>query len=324
MLLGFLASGALGLGLGACSSQTPAQVSEDSTDSEKSTSTTRRTAPKKVAKPKPVAPKLTPEAEKYLKDARAELDAKQYSAARAMIELSALENAAGEPVYATQSRAMLAELERTLFEKALNDGDLQKAYSQRILAAKAEPDPAHSAEDLVEAIKVGQQIGVMPAKLAPLASEAVALQTRSKEAQTLAAQLWDDAAQPARALPYYQWLHKVSPDNITAATRLATILLAEQKIQESRRLFEQIYTAHPDHIIAGIQLAEIYAKLGSFERASAVYEKLLAAHPERPAILMRYASYLSARGEQERAAELKARARENMPGIKKKKMRRLR
>ncbi|AWV88944.1 tetratricopeptide repeat protein [Bradymonas sediminis] len=320
LLVSALATGALGLGLSGCSSQSPAQVSKDSTDSEKSIEPTSKTRPT----PPPVEPKLSAEAEKYLEDARAELDAKEFSAARAMIELSATQDAAGQPVFHSKARALLAELERAVADKAVEDGDLQKAYEHRRLAAEAEPAPALGSKDLVQAILVGQQIGVMAEELAPMASQAVDLQTSNAEAQTLAAQLWDDAAEPARALPYYQWLYKVSPDNITASTRLATILLEEQKIQDARRLFEEIYQAHPDHIIAGIQLADIYATLGTHDRANAVYEELLAAQPESSGILMRYARYLEGRGEHERAAAMKARAQANMPGIKKKKMRKLR
>gem|GEM_PF-3989696 len=329
MLLGLLASGALGIGLGACSSQSPAQVSKDSTDSDKPV--LARPAPPIPAKPAP-EPKLSVEAEKYLEDARAELNAKEYSAARAMIELSAssdtsnAESAAtnGAPLYHSKARALLGELERALADKARDEGDLQKAYAQRRLAAQVEPEPALASQDLIEAIHIGQQIGVMPDELAPLASQAVDLQTSSQEAQRLAAALWDDAAEPARALPYYQWLHKVSPDDTSASTRLATILLGENKIQDARRLFEQIYQAHPDHTIAGIQLAEVYARLGSHARAATVYEELLAAHPDSSGILMRYANYLDGRGERARAAELKARAQASQPGIEKKKMRKLR
>lgn len=316
-----VASSTLGVGLSACSSQSPAQVSKDSTDSPKPTPA--RGAPTPTAEPR-----LSEEAEKYLADARAELHAGEYSAARAMIELSAAPDApaadAGAPVYHRKARALLGELERALAHKAADEGDLQKAYAQHRLAAQVEPEPTRAAQDLIEAIEVGQQIGVMPDELAPLASQAVDLHTSSKQAQRLAAALWDDAAEPARALPYYQWVHKVSPEDISASTRLATILLGEDRIQDARRLFEQIYQAHPDHTIAGIQLAEVYARLGSHARAETLYEELLAANPDSSGILMRYANYLDGRGERARAAELKARAQANMPGIEKKKMRKLR
>lgn len=322
LVVGFLASATLGMGLSGCSSQSPAQVSTDAQGSKESKRT--ETPSKPAPPPTRVEPRLTEEAEKYLEDARAELDAKEFSAARAMIELSGSRDETGAPNYHSKARTILAEVERGLGEQALEDGDLQKAYDQRRLAATVEPEPALGSKDLVEAIRLGQQIGVMPEELAPLASEAVGLQTSSQEAQTLAAELWDDAGEPARALPYYQWLYKVSPDNITASTRLATILLGEKRIQDARRLFEQIYQAHPEHIIAGIQLADIYATLGSHKQASKLYEELLAAHPDSSGILMRYAGYLEGRGERQRAGELKARARASMPGIEKQKMRRLR
>lgn len=320
MLVGFLASATLGVGLSGCSSQSPAQVSTDAQESKKS-----KQAKKPVPPPKRGEPRLTEEAEKYLEDARAELDAKEFSAARAMIELAGQQDSGQEPVYPREARAMLAQVERALAEVALEEGDLQKAYGQRKLAAAVEPEPALGSKDLIEAIGIGQQLGVMPEELAPLASEAVGLQTSSAQAQSLAAELWDDAGEPARALPYYQWLYKVSPDNITASTRLATILLGEKRIQDARRLFEQIYQAHPEHIIAGIQLADIYATLGSHKQASKLYEELLAAHPDSSGILMRYAGYLKGRGERQRAAELRERARASMPGIEtNKKMRKLR
>jgi Tfp pilus assembly protein PilF len=261
----------------------------------------------------------SPQAMKYLEDARVELAANNFNAARAMIELAAQEGAPDE-----ETGAMMAELERELAKQALAEQNPREAYEHRKLAADAEPEPAKRFDDLIAAIELGRQTGVLPANLAPLASRAVEIKTSSAKAQQFAAQLWDDAGQPQRALPYYQWLHKVEPDDTTTSTRLGTILLGLKKIDAARRIFEKIYRAHPEHVIAGIKLAGIYATLAEFERADALYQKLVQANPDSAGLLIRYSRFLKSRGRNERAAQLEARARQALPGVERREMRELR
>lgn len=261
----------------------------------------------------------TPGAEKYLQDARAKLDAKRYTEARALLELAHEEGAPTEP-----TRDLSAELERALAQQALAKDDAPQAYEHLRRAAELEPDADQRFADLVAAVEAGQQAGAMAAELAPLASQAVELRTSSQKAQTLAAHLWDDAGEAARALPYYQWLHKVAPDDTGVAVRLGTLYLNEGKLAQARQLFEAIHRDQPDNVIAALKLADVYARLDDHAQATRLYEKLVEAYPERTGILFRYARYLDEQGDAERAARLRQRAREALPGVKRRKMRDLR
>lgn len=261
----------------------------------------------------------TPGAEKYLEDAREKLEANRYTEARAMLDLARQE---GAP--AAQTRALTALLERRLAARAAEQNEAGEAYGHFRKAAELEPTDAQRFEDLMAAIEVGRQAGVPAAELAPLASQAVELETRSAKAQRLAAQLWDDAGQPERALPYYQWLRKTDPDDTSVAIRLGTLHLAQDQLAEARRVFESVRQADPDHIIAGLKLAEVHARSGEHEEALAVYEQLAERHPKKPGVLLSFARYLDERGEAERAQKLREQARQAMPGVERREMRKLR
>jgi Tfp pilus assembly protein PilF len=261
----------------------------------------------------------TPAAEKYLEDAREELEAKRLTEARALLELAREEGAPD-----ASADQLAAKLERATGHNANEGGDIQKAYEHFKRAAKLEPDPDQRFDDLIVAIEYGQQIGAMAMHLAPMASEAVELKTRSAKAQRLAAQLWDDAGEPERALPYYAWLHKVAPDDTSVALRLAQLYVTSEQLRQAKQLFEKVHKAQPDNIIAALKLAELYADLNEHSKARSLYEQLIEAHPERASILIRYARYLHERGDIERAKSLQESAQEAQPGVERRDMRRLR
>lgn len=260
-----------------------------------------------------------PGAEKYLQDARAKLDSKQYTEAEALLEVARDE---GAPQPATD--ALMAEVQRQIAEQAAQDGQPKKAYEHHKTAAGLEPDPNKRFADLMATIDAGRQAGIMATDLAPLASEAVTIETSSRKAQKWAAQLWDDAGKPGRALPYYQWLHKVSPDDVGLAVRLGTLYVGTEHLDEARRLLETVHQSHPDHVIVALKLANVYARQGDHARATKLFEKILAAHPKSTGVLFGYARYLRAQGDAKRANQLEARARGALPTIKRRKMRKLR
>ncbi|MFW6053668.1 MAG: tetratricopeptide repeat protein [Persicimonas sp.] len=270
-----------------------------------------------------------PAAEKYLEDARTKLDANKYTEARALIELAEDEfeddqRDDGARPEDKLTALLKAELERGVAKDARDSGELDRAYEHFKKAAEHEPIPETRFEDLMAAIEAGRAVGILPADLAPMASQAVELKTNSRPAQQAAAKLWDDAGQADRALPYYQWLYKVDPDDNAVAVRLGNIYLSEVQLSNARRIFEKLLADEPDHVIAALKLADIYARLDSHDKARDVYEELVEAHPKRAGVLMRYANYLDKRGEKSRAKELRQRARDARPSVKKREMRELR
>jgi Tfp pilus assembly protein PilF len=266
----------------------------------------------------------TPAAQKYIEDARNELESNHLTEARALLELAREEGAPPE-----QTRSLAASIERetatALIEKdKLEQGHIGQAFELFSKAAELEPDEDKRLEDLLAAIETGRQAGVMAKKLAPLASQAVALKTRSEDAQRLAAQLWDDAGEPKRALPYYAWLHKVSPDETAITLRLAQLYLADDQLREAKRLFEDVHKAQPANVIAALKLAELHTRLNEHSKARALYEDLIEAYPERASILIRYARYLHEQGDTQRARQFQERAQQAQPGIERREMRQLR
>ncbi len=264
-------------------------------------------------------PKPRPGAQKYLQDARAKLDANQYTEARALLEVARDEGAPDE-----QTRALMADVERHLAQRAAKANKPREAFDHRAKAAQLEPAADKRFTDLMAAVDTGRQAGVMATELAPLATKAVALKTSSHKAQKLAAQLWDDAGKPARALPYYQWLHKVSPDDTAVGLRLGTLYVGAHRLDDAQRLFEALHKAHPDHVIAALKLADVYARQSDHGQATKLYEELLSAHPHNTGVLFTYARYLRAQGDAKRAQQLEQRARGAMPTVKHRKMRKLR
>lgn len=261
----------------------------------------------------------TPAAEKYLEDAREKLGSKSYTEARAMLEL-AREEGAPDP----EADRAEAELERGLGEEALAAGELQEAYEHLSAAGRLEPDEDQRFADLIAAIEAGRQAGVMAVELAPLASTAVEARTRSKQAQRLAAQLWDDAGDSKRAVPFYEWLYKVSPGDTAVTMRLATLYAGEGELRSAKRLLQKLLLKQPDNAVAALKLADVYAEMGEHDEAKKRYDTLVEKYPERTGILLSYARYLDERGETERAEELREKARQALPGVKRRKMRELR
>jgi Tfp pilus assembly protein PilF len=260
-----------------------------------------------------------PEAQAYLEDADQKIEEERYTEARALLEV-----ASEEGVSEADIASVSARLERQMARQALADGDNAGAREHFERAADLEPDDEQTFDDLMAALEAGVAIGAPPEELAPLASRAVELRTRSEAAQRHAARLWDDAGDAERALPYYQWLHKVDPDDLQVALRLATLYRANRRLSQARKLFEHVLELDADHVVAALQLADILARLDEHERAAALYEDLVDSHPDRPGILMRYARFLDERGEFDRAEALRERARQASSGPEKRNMRKLR
>lgn len=293
LLIVLLGAALLGALAPACSSQPPAQVSKPAEPSE--------------------------QADDYLRDARAELKNDNFSAARAMLELAEQEGAAE-----AKTRALSAELERARADEAEAAGDFDQAHQRLIRAAEQAEDRELATQDLLRAIDLGEQIGMMSQELAPIASRAAELTVQSAPAQRAAARLWDDAGEPDRALPYYQWLYKTDPENIATTNRMATLMLNQGNIIGARRIFEQVHQAHPDHAVVALKLADIYEKTAKYVSAERIYRDLLEKNPENPSVLDRYIKFLKSRGEYDRARTIEAQMRQNEPPVERRKMRPLR
>ncbi|MFW5968832.1 MAG: tetratricopeptide repeat protein, partial [Persicimonas sp.] len=207
---------------------------------------------------------------------------------------------------------------------AVDDGAFDVAFERFQRASGLEPNHERRFEDLLEAVKAGQEAGMPPEKLAEVATRATELEANSREAQALAARLWDDAGRPNKALPHYQWLYKVDPEDDKVGARLGTLLLSEGRTGQARDVLEEVHKRAPERAVTGMKLAEALEKLGEDERAEEVYETLLEEHPDRVGVLLRYARFLAAHGKRERARELQEKAGEVQPATEEREMRELR
>ncbi|MGM0557504.1 MAG: tetratricopeptide repeat protein [Myxococcota bacterium] len=255
----------------------------------------------------------------YLEDARDAVAAGEVVQAETMLELAG--EAGADPREVAEIRARLF---RNRAERAVSDDDPRAAYEWSLRAAEIEPLDGKRFEDLMRALDAGESIGEPPATLAELADRATQIVMASRTAHEKAAQFWDDAARPKRALPHYQWLHKVSPGNISVTTRLAAIYAQVGEVQQAERLLENVHAERPDNVQVALKLASLYEQTERPAEARKLYETLLEAFPDNSGLYFRYARFLDRVGESELADEMRAKAREKLPGVERRDMRRLR
>lgn len=259
------------------------------------------------------------EAEGYLEDARDAVDANESEEAEAMLDLAAEAGA---------DERELAEIRARLYRQralaALDDDQPGRAHEWFVRAADIEPLDGARFEDLMRALRSGQDVGLPPADLAPLADHATNIVMSSRDAHKMGARLWDDAGEPERALPHYQWLHKVSPDDVGVKMRLATIHARLGHVDRAERLLASIRREQPDNVQAAIKLATLYERTSRNEKAQSLYEGLIDAFPDNSGIYFRYASFLERIGEAERARKIRQEAQERLPGVERRDLRRLR
>lgn len=259
------------------------------------------------------------EASSYLEDARRALNNDEYDQAETMVDLAS--EAGAEPREVDAIRARVYRRRALAAEQAGDDGAI---YDWSLEAAEVEPLDGKRFEDLMRAIRAGEKSGEAPAKLAELADRATDLLMASRAAHKLAARFWDDAGQPERALPHYQWLHKVFPDDVGFATRLASIYASVGELKAAERLLGSLRKDHPKNVQIALKLASLYEKTDRLAKAKRLYRTMIDAFPDNSGLYFRYASFLDRIGEPEQAAQMRRKAQEKLPGVERRDMRRLR
>jgi tetratricopeptide (TPR) repeat protein len=259
------------------------------------------------------------EAEGYLDDARNAVESAEHEQAETMLDLAT--EAGADPREVAEVRARLY---RNRAVVALQEDDPSAAYTWSLRAAEVEPLDGKRFEDLMRAVQAGESIGEPPAVLGELADRATDIVMASRQAHKKAARFWDDAARPEKALPHYQWLHKMSPDNAGVTTRLAAIYAQVGETRQAERLLAKVRAQQPENVQVALKLATLYEKTDRTVQARQLYESLLERFPDNSGLYFRYARFLDRVGEPELAAEMRRKAQERLPGVERRNMRELR
>lgn len=262
--------------------------------------------------------KSGPTAAEYVRDAKEALANKRYDEARTYTNLAEKKGSTDREI-----RVLRAKIERKLAERELEDGDTEEAFEHFVEAGDYDPRRIDTAEVYVRAVELGRKSGMAPDKLAPIAQKAVDANPSFSKAHRLAAQTWDEAGRPEKALASYLWLWQSDHSKTKIGRRLASIYQALDRPDEAITILQQVLQVEEDNAQAALKIAQLYAKTGEPGRAREIFEELVDRYPKKPGILLRYARFLEKRGESGRARALKKRAYEQMPGVKKRKMREL-
>lgn len=259
------------------------------------------------------------EAEGYLEDARKALEGGEFQQVETMLELAEEADADASEVAEIRGRYF-----RRRAVNAVERRDHDAAYEWSLRAAEVEPLDGKRFEDLMRALRAGDVLGKPPAGLAKLADRATEIVMASRSAHEMAARFWDDAGEPEKALPHYQWLHKVSPNDIGVMVRLASIYARVGEVRRAERLLEKVREENPENVQAALKLATLYEKTDRTDRARALYESLIDAFPDNSGLYFRFARFLDRIGEARRAEDMRQKAQEKLPGVERRDMRRLR
>jgi tetratricopeptide (TPR) repeat protein len=91
--------------------------------------------------------------------------------------------------------------------------------------------------------------------------------------------LYEEKQMVDKAIKIYQELYDQSQD-LSAASRLATVYLKSEKYKEAIPYLEAIEGADPDDLNVKVKLGLVYMELKQFEKAVATFKKILEKNPE--------------------------------------------
>ncbi|MFB6263460.1 MAG: tetratricopeptide repeat protein [Bradymonadaceae bacterium] len=184
-------------------------------------------------------------------------------------------------------------------------------------------DSERRADVLVRAARIGERAGRPPARLARLVERSLEASPNGPGRHRLAGRLWHRAGRLDPAIRHYRSAWRANLGDVELGRQLAALLRERGDRRDAIEIYRRLYRQNPEHPQIGLNLAKLEAASGRAARAEGVYLQLLEHHPEHPSILLRYARFLQRQGRTDRAEEIEHRAREKMPGVDRREMRRL-
>lgn len=255
----------------------------------------------------------------YLQDARDAIADARWSEAQAMAELAAQE----EKEANRETLQTLAEIHRGQAEVALEAGEPDIAFEHYLAAGDSEPARVPRAADYLKAVETGTLANRPATELAPIATRATEADSSSTPAHLIAARLWEDTPESQNAINHYLWAWAADPSQLHTGLRLGILYLTHQQFSDAAYVLGQVLAADPTNVQAAINRADALEQAGDRHAARQTYKEIHDQFPENAGILFRYASFLERIGEKSAANSIRNQARDTMPGVDRRELRKL-
>lgn len=221
------------------------------------------------------------------------------------------------------ARKLLARVERTTAERAEKQGDLDAAIQALERAIAAEPTPAQRAPDALNAGRLAS-LQNQPDTQIRFIELALASDPSSVEIRKHAASTFDELGDAERAIRQYLWLWEADRTQTNFASRHAVLSLETGRYADAAAGFKAMLDIDPANVQAALGRFEALHALQRWDEAERQLRDTQARYPDNPGLMVRLADFLDARGKTEEAAKLRKRAAGELPGVKRRKMRKLR
>jgi Tfp pilus assembly protein PilF len=255
----------------------------------------------------------------YLEDAAEAIDNDRLEEAKIMAQLAVERNP-----NMRESRSLLAQVHRDLASRAVAQDEPLQARQHWEKAGEVEPSRQRRAQDYLQALELAIALFEADLEIAKLATLAVEADPTLIAARRHAALHWDNANEKDLAIDHYLWLWSAFPDDLQVGLRLGMLYLGTGRLADANAVFNVVLSRDPHNVQAALNRAVALEEMGLRGEAREVYEAILSHFPDNPSLLLRYAGFLERIGETRRAERLMDRAYEQMPGVERREMRRLR
>lgn len=256
--------------------------------------------------------------EDYLVKSKTALAEKRSEKATELAEKAYEAEPENRDVRLTYARAL-----REMADATESRGELEASLDYRLRAAAIEPRRKERAADLNQAALLARDISKTGAALEAYEASIEADPTQI-ETRRAAAHLHDETGNTQPAIRHYLWLWEADRSDQAMGIRLGFLYLAEERLSDAEAVFKRILNASPTNVQAALGRIEALEKMGKPRAVDHAWHDLVDSHEDNPGILFRYADYLDRAGKKSAAERWRKRAEDILPGVKRRKMRRLR
>ena len=218
---------------------------------------------------------------------------------------------------------LLANARRARGAAALEAGDYEQAFKSYKLAATVEPARVARAEDWQTASGLAIDLGLRSDAVECI-EHAIEADPTSLTARTAAGTFYDEDSDPARAIPHYLYVWEADRSNIAIGLRLSQLYVAESRPKDAVAVLEAVLAQDKANTQAMLALAEALEQSGDKKGAKRVFKRLTKEHSDHAGVLLRYAEFLERSGQKSAARRWRKKAEKLLPGVDRRKMRKLR
>lgn len=222
-----------------------------------------------------------------------------------------------------EARRVLAAVHRELGDRAENSGKFARASDAFVRAAEREPMRKQRASDYRRAYENGRNAGRDASVNAQLLLRSLDADPADLAARLEAATAFDELGQPRVAIEHYLYVWEADRTATAVGMRLGVLYALTGAHSDAEAIFRRVIEHEPDNVQAHLQLADVYERAGRGQRSRLIYEDLTRRYPDNPVLLFRYADFLEHAGDLRAAERLRAKAQDELPGVDRRKMRKL-